>query len=216
MHSTRTFAGITKTFITLILLMAVVPAHAQDSDASKRATSIGLFPLRGFEPLPDHKSKEPDTARLKPQNFRFPDIDRKTLSDRLEMGVQLPDNNCKPSWGLFAFRINAAGKIDSTWYQGSLPTTTSDKILANIRGTEGRWIIKQGTKPTDVAWFVYPFFDTRGRFERISKCSEAKKELLKIVSDLSSLVINLFYQVDRDHNRATMITPTERDGIPKL
>jgi hypothetical protein len=205
-----------KWLVIVTLLLSIIPVHAQESDTSKRATSIGLFPLPGFEPLPDHKSKEPDTASLRPQNFRFPDIDRKTLSDILEMGVELPPNDCKPSWGLFAFRVNAAGKIDSTWYQGSLPTTTSDKILANIRGTEGLWIIKQGTKPTDVAWFVYPFFDTRGRFERRSKCSDADKELLKVVSYLSSLVINLFYQVDRDHNRATMIMPTERDGIPKL
>ncbi len=200
----------------IVLSLVTEPAYTQNPDAAKRATSIELLPLPGMEALPVHKAQRPDTINFKPHNFRFPDIDRQTLSERLAMGVFLPIDKCSPAWGLFAFRVNAAGKVDSTWYRGSLTTITSDQILANIRGTDGLWIIKPDTRPTHKAWFVYPFFDTRGRYESDSKCTEAEKVLLRAVSSLSNLVINLFYQVDHDHNRATMIMPTERDEVPKL
>ena len=203
-------------FIFIILLTLTLTSFAQESEGEKTAAKIGLFYLPGFEPPAKPKSHLPDTANFKPQNFSFPNINRQSLTARLETNIPLPPVDCKPSWGLFAFRVNAAGKVDSTWYRGSLPLVASDKILANIRATEGLWIIKPSTKPTDVAWFLYPFFDTRGRLERKYNCSEADIELLKAVSSLSNLVFNLYYQVDNNHNRATLIMPTERDGMPKL
>lgn len=191
-------------------------SFSQEVQKEKTASEIGLFRLPGHE-LPERPiSRAPDTANYKPENFSFRIWDRKNLTDRLGLDVPIGPVRCKPSWGMFIFRVNALGKVDSTWYRGNLPEKASDKILSNIRGTEGNWIVKKGTKPNHVAWFVYPYFDIRGLIEKKSGCSDTDLELLRTVSHLSNLFSILFFQVDKDNNRAIMLRPEEVDGSPKL
>ena len=200
----------------IFFLLLALTAFSQRPASDTKAAQIGLFPMPGFEPLPPHKSHIPDTANFKPQNFRFKEIDRQSLTDQLAKGIRLPAVDCKTAWGLFTFRVNASGKVDSTWYRGNLSDKVSDQILKNIRETGGHWIVKPETKSTHVAWFSYTFFDIRSRFIKESKCSEADKELQMVVSSLSNLISNLYYQLDQNHDRATMIMPKVVDGIPRL
>jgi hypothetical protein len=189
---------------------------AQQSDGAKTAIKIELSALPGYE-LPQRTDKYGlDTANFRPGNFSFRIWDKKDLTDRLEMGVHLPEINCKPSWGTFMFRVNARGEVDTTSYRGNLSPGVSSKILANICATEGNWMIKSGTHPSNVAWFMYAFFDVRGRIPKKKECSDSDLELLDAVSSLSNLFWILHYQVGRDFHRATMIRPTEIDGTPKL
>src|SRR5690606_27902554 len=96
------------------------------------AAKIGLSPLPGLEMPKRERTYRLDTANFHPENFSFRIWDKKDLTDRLEMGVPLPPAGCKPSWGLFVFRVNALGKVDSTWYRGNLPNMATTRILANI------------------------------------------------------------------------------------
>lgn len=192
-----------------------VPCYSQESVKAKTAANIGLSQLPGFS-LPARSAYWLDTVNFRPENFSFRIWDKKDLTDRLELNVPMCPVQCKPSWGMFVFRVNAKGKVDSTWYRGNLPATTSDKIIYNIRATEGNWIIKKGTKPNHVAWFVYPFFDIRGRIPKQPGCSEADQELLQTVSDLSNLFYILYYKVDKDYYRGTMLRPTAEDGSIKM
>jgi hypothetical protein len=192
-----------------------IPSYSQELEKAKTAAKIGLSELPGFS-LPLKSAYWLDTINFRPENFSFRIWDKKDLTDRLELNVPMCPVQCKPSWGMFVFRVNAEGKVDSTWYRGNLPATTSDKIIYNIRATEGNWIIKKGTKPNHVAWFVYPFFDIRGRFPKQPDCSKADQELLQTVSDLSNLFYILFYKVDKDSYRGTMLRPTTEDGSIKM
>ena len=203
----------------LIILMIIVSlygltAFAQQSEGAKTAAKIELFHLPGLEPSRNTSSWQLDTVNFKPENFSFRIWNKKNLTDRLSIDVPMEEISCKPSWGMFVFRVNAKGIVDSTWYRGNLPPVTSGKILSNICATEGNWIIKPGTKPSHVAWFVYPFFDTRGLFPERSECSQADRELMQTVSSLSRLFFTLYFRVDRDYHRATMLRPTEIDGMP--
>lgn len=205
--------------ILLIIFILIAPildicAFAQTTNPTKNAENIGLSPLSLFDEPP--RRYWLDTANFKPENFTFKIWDKKDLSDRLEMGVSVGPISCKPTWGMFIFRVNAKGKVDSTWYRGNLPTFTSDKILSNIHRTDGNWIIKPGTKPNHVAWFVYPFFDTRARFPVRAECSETDNELLRTVSALSNLFSMLYWQTGKDYYRGTMIRPTDKDGSIKM
>lgn len=141
----------------IFFLLLALTAFSQRPASDTKAAQIGLFPMPGFEPLPPHKSHVPDTANFKPQNFRFKEIDRQSLTDQLAKGIRLPAVDCKTAWGLFTFRVNASGKVDSTWYRGNLSDKVSDQILKNIRETGGHWIVKPETKSTHVAWFSYTF-----------------------------------------------------------
>jgi hypothetical protein len=208
-----------KYWLPLLICFALLfakQALAQQSDGAKTAMQIELYALPGYE-LPQRTNRyRLDTANFRPENFSFRIWDKKDLTDRLETGVYLPEINCKPSWGIFIFRVNARGQVDTTTYRGNLPSNVSNKILANICATEGNWIIKPGTLPSNVAWFVYAFFDVRGRIPRKKECSDSDRELLDAVSSLSNLFWMVYYQVGRDFNRATMIRPTEIDGTPRL
>jgi len=156
----------TKLIFMLAFLLLALTSFAQESEGAKTAAKIGLLHAPGHEPPEPHKSVVPDTANFKPENFSFPNIDRKTLDYWLGKDVPLPPASCKPSWGMFSFRVNANKKVDSTWYRGNLPPDASEKILENIRGTKGLWIIKPGIKPTHVAWYVYLYFDIRGKYSQ--------------------------------------------------
>jgi hypothetical protein len=180
------------------------------------AHQINLSLRQGYELLPPHKSAVPDTSNFKPENFSFPIIDRKTLTDILEKDIPQPTVPCKPVWGFFSFRVNAKGQVDSTWYQGNLLPVARDKILSNISATEGRWKIKADTKPQQVAWFVYTYLNVRGIYDKQLNCSEADKVLLRAISSLGNFFFYLYYQIDPKHNRATMLMPTNIDDSPKL
>ena len=206
--------SLVKPFFTLALLLIALSSSAQDLEGVKIAPNIGLFHAPGYEPPEKHKSVGPDTANFKPENFSFPNIQRKTLDYWLGKDVPLQPVSCKPFWGMFTFRVNASKKVDSTWYRGNLPPDASEKILANIRGTEGIWIIKPGTKSTHVAWYVYLFFDIRGKHAQELKCTDEDKKLMSAVTELSNLFSLLYFRVDRDIKRATMLMPTEIDGVP--
>jgi hypothetical protein len=134
---------------------------SQNPENRTNRAAIGLFPRPGFEPFPPHKSRVIDKTKFKPQNFRFLNKAGESLEDRLSSNAVTETVDCKPSWGLFAFRINGKGAIDSTWSDGHLPTASSNRILANICATEGSWAIAPETKPDDVAWFVYFYSDVR-------------------------------------------------------
>lgn len=132
------------------------------------------------------------------------------------MGVDLPPVSCRPSWGLFIFRLNGLGQVDSTWYEGNLAPITSSKALANVCATEGNWIIKPGTKPNHVAWFTYTFFDIRGRFSKQLECSKSDQELFKAVSFLSGIISMRYNKVDHNHQEATWIKPATIDDTPSI
>lgn len=187
---------------------------SQSPGGSTPPAVIGLFPMPGFEPLPPHKSRVVDKTKFKPENFRFLNKAGKSLEDRLSSNAALETVDCRPSWGLFAFRVNGKGAIDSTWFDGHLPAASSNRILANICATEGSWVIAPGTKPDDVAWFVYFYSDVRALWDKNVQCSEADKELQKAVSSMNGFFYNLFFWLGKDN--ATMLRPTVIDGLPKI
>jgi len=200
-------------FIFVILLSLTLTTFAQESEGEKAAAKIGLFYLPGFEPSPKSKSHQPDTANYKPQNFRFRDASGRSLNDRLSVGVGAETLDCKPSWAMFKFRINGKGLVDSTWFDGHLPKEVSIRILDNIHATEGSWTVAPGTKEVDVAWYIYFYSDTRGRWAKDLNCSESDKELQRTVSSMTAFFYNLFYWLGDD--KATMVRPTDNNGIPR-
>ncbi len=179
-----------------------------------RPEDIELFPKPGFELDPPHKSTIRDNSNIKPENFRFADKSGKSLEYRLSAGTGAEPPDCIPSWGLFRFSVNGRGLIDTTWFDGKLPAEVSKRILNNIRSTEGSWMVVPGTKPNDVAWYVYFYSDTRGRWNKNMRCPESDKELQKVVSSMTSLFYNSFYFLGED--KATMVRPTSNDGTPKI
>nr|WP_295934626.1 hypothetical protein [uncultured Dyadobacter sp.] len=200
----------------LVLCFIVSCGFSSFSQIPKPATTpenIDLFPKPGFEPLELHKSRVRDNSNFKPENFQFPQASGKSLNDRLEVGVSAETVDCKPSWGLFKFRVNSKGQIDSTWFDGHLPKKVSMQILKNIRATQGSWIIAPGTKESDVAWYVYFYSDTRARLTKNLNCSESDKELQRAVSSMSSYFYNMYYWVGED--KAMIIRPTSNDGAPR-
>ena len=200
-------------FTFCLLILCGLAVFSQNPKPITSPENIGLFPRPGFEPLPPHKSHVKDNSNIKPENFRFSDASGKSLNDRLSVGVGTETPNCKPSWGMFKFRVNGKGLVDSTWFDGHLPKEVSIRILDNIRATQGSWIVAPGTKETDVAWYVYFYSDTRARWDKNLKCSESDKELQKTVSSMTAYFYNLFYWFGED--KATMIRPTNNDGQPR-
>lgn len=209
-------------FVFLILILNAISVFAQRfkerSEQQIAAEKISLFPLSVFDPFPEPSSNWPDTANFKPENFKFPSIDRLSLEDHLAKGIPSIAPNCKPSWGVFCFRVNASGKVDSTVYDGNLNVKISNKILKNIKGTSGLWQVSKNSKPTNVAWFIYPVFDFGRLYDEKSDCSETDKLLQKTVWSLSNLVNFIHAYVDRDYIRATMLSTEKRNGMtePKL
>lgn len=200
----------------LVLCFIVSCGFSSFSQIPKPATTpenIGLFPKPGFEPLELHKPRVRDNSTFKPENFQFSQASGKSLNDRLEVGVSAETVDCKPSWGLFKFRVNSKGQIDSTWFDGHLPKKVSMQILKNIRATQGSWIIAPGTKESDVAWYVYFYSDTRARLTKNLNCSESDKELQRAVSSMTSYFYNMYYWVGED--KAMIIRPTSNDGAPR-
>lgn len=201
---------------TLILSFIVSCGFSSFSQVPKPATTpanIGLFLKPGFEPLEPHKPRVRDNSNFKPENFQFSQASGKSLNDRLEEGVSAETIDCKPSWGLFKFRVNRKGIIDSTWFDGQLPKKVSLRILENIRGTQGSWIVAPGTKESDVAWYLYFYSDTRARLTKNLNCSESDKELQRTVSSMTSYFYNMYYWVGED--KAVIVRPTSNDGAPR-
>lgn len=193
-----------------IFILCGFSVFSQDSKPRISGDDIELFPRPGFEPIAPHKSVRRDNSNIKPENFRFHDKSRRSLDERLSMGVGEKKISCKPSWGMFKFRVNGKGVVDSCWFDGQLPVKVSNRILDNIRATKGSWILSPGTQETDVAWYVYFYSDTRGRLDRKMNCSSADMELQKVVSFMTSYFQNLFYLLGED--KATMIMATSNDG----
>lgn len=111
------------------------------------------------------------------------------LFNWLEKNVPEPVNDeCKPTWGFFYFRVNRLGKVDSLWYNGNLRTVVSQKIIENIYATEGHWQIPKETKPEYFSWYIFPYFDFGGKFYADSSCSEVDRLLQKTVMDLSEIM----------------------------
>ena len=189
-------------------------ALCQNPGGRTNPAVIGLFPIPGLEPLPPHKSRVIDKTKFKPENFRFLNKSGKSLEDRLSSNAAPETVDCGPSWGLFAFRVNGKGAIDSTWFDGHLAAASSNRILANICATEGGWVIAPGTKPDDAAWFVYFYSDVRALWDKNVQCSLAEKELQKAVSSMNGFFYNLFFRLGEDN--ATMLRPTIIDGLPKI
>jgi hypothetical protein len=196
-----------------LVLFCLFPVFSQNSKPANSPENVGLFPRPGFEPLAPHKSPVRDRSNIKPENFRFSDAKGRSLDDLLSVGAGKDAPDCKPSWAMFKFRLNGKGLIDSTWFDGQLPKEVSARILNNIRNTEGSWTVAPGTKEEDVAWYVYFYSDTRGRWDRNLNCSESDKELQATVSSMTAFFKNLFYLFGED--RATMVRPTGNDGYPK-
>lgn len=200
----------------LILSITVSCGFSSFSQIPKPATTpenIGLFPKPGFEPPELYKPRVRNNSNFKPENFQFSQASGTSLNDRLEVGVSAETVDCKPSWGLFKFRVNGKGLIDSTWFDGQLPKKVSLRILENICGTQGSWIVAPGTKESDVAWFVYFYSDTRARLTKNLNCSESDKELQRTVSSMTSYFYNMYYWVGED--KAMIVRPTSNDGAPR-
>lgn len=102
----RFIATTIRSVTPLLLGLASITAPAQKSEQAKTASKIGVFPLSAFESPPPLRAPAPDTANIKPENFKFPIINREDIRDRLEKGVLLPKVDCKTYWGLFIFRVN--------------------------------------------------------------------------------------------------------------
>lgn len=184
-------------------------------ERAKVADKITLSVLQGLQSLPA-KYIRSDTANFKPEYFRFPDIDKKDLGDRLENDVPLQTASCKPSWGIFAFRVNTSKKVDSTTYRGNLPYDVQMKILDNIYCTDGFWIVSPAAKPKNVAWYIYLYFDLRDTPFREARCTDEEKELHRAVSELSNLFYFLYYRINKNDERATFLRPSKIDGNHKL
>lgn len=198
--------------ILFLVIFTTGISFAQDTTRRNLPAAIGLFPKPGFEPNPPHKSAVVDKSHLKPGNFRFSGKGGINLQSFLLTGIGPVTADCRPYWGLFAFRVNGTGKIDSTWSAGQMPIENTKRILTNIRATEGSWIIQSGTKTEDVAWYVFFYSDTRGRWQPNLNCSESEKDLQKAISSMSGFFYNMFHQLS--DNLATVISPVEFTGLP--
>jgi hypothetical protein len=196
-----------------LFILCGFSVFSQNSKNTVHPEHIELFPKPGFERLPPHTPTVRDKSNFKPENFRFSDATGKSLNDRLSVGVSTESANCKPSYALFKFRVNGKGLIDSTWFDGQLSKEVSSRILNNIRATDGSWVVAPGTKEGDVAWYIYFYSDTRGRWDKKLNCTESDKELQKAVSAFSNYYSNLYYWVGED--KATLIRPTVNDGQPR-
>jgi hypothetical protein len=196
-----------------VIIFCGFSVFAQNSKPITSPENIGLFPKPGFEPLAPHKSPVRDRSNIKPENFRSSEASGKSLDDILSPGVGAEIPDCKPSWGLFKFRVTGKGLVDSTWFDGQLPKEKSIQILNNIRATNGSWIVAPGTKEGDVAWYVYFYSDTRARWDKNLNCSELDKELQKIVSAMTGNFYRLYYWTGED--KATIVRPTDNDGQPR-
>jgi hypothetical protein len=133
------------------------------------------------------------------------------LFNWLEKNVPEPVNEeCRPTWGFFYFRVNNLGKVDSLWYSGNLRKVVFQKIIDNIYATEGRWQIPKETKPEVFSWYIFPYFDFGGKFYADSNCSEADKLLQKTVIDLSEIIGNNALKMNEEG--AYLIVPSLNGG----
>lgn len=199
-------------WILCLFIFCGCSVFSQNPKSPTAPENIGLFPKPGYEPLPPHQRHVIDRSNIKPENFRFSETG-KSLNDRLSAGAVTEAPDCKPSWAMFKFRVNGKGLIDSIWFDGQLSKKTTTRILDNIHATAGSWIVAPGTKESDVAWYVYFYSDTRGRWDRKLNCSESDKELQKAISFMTGYFYQLFYWTGED--KATIIRPTDNDGLPR-
>ncbi|MCF0056611.1 hypothetical protein [Dyadobacter sp. CY356] len=133
------------------------------------------------------KSWRPEFKSGKIHPFRGTEIN---LPDYLSDGVAhiISDNDCKIYQSHFFFRVNYLGKVDSVSYNNStFHDEMAKKIIANIRKTEGHWIIPKHTKQKDFCWFVYPFVDVGINSDCDVKEEILKSHLLQILYLMSSL-----------------------------
>jgi hypothetical protein len=108
--------------------------------------------------------------------------EKMSITDWFRNGVpRTTENGCNSLFGFFKFRIRGSGKIDSVRYEGTLEKVMSDKIIDNIRKTQGYWKIPGNTPKNASKWFVFPYFHF-GKYyydDKKNNCSEAEKVLQK-------------------------------------
>jgi hypothetical protein len=162
--------------------------------------------------LASHVSSAQGTLSM---NYKFKILDKNGkkygLTEWLENGVPVPnEKECRPTWDVFYFRVNALGKVDTVSHGGNLRKKVVDKILDNIYTTQGHWIIPNGAKPNDFCWYVFAYFDFGGTFSGTSNCSEADKLLQETVISLSEMLGKV--GIYMGENKASLIGPSKNGG----
>lgn len=138
------------------------------------------------------------------QKYDFHDyLDRRDLSTE--------DVDSLPTWGVFFFRVNTKGKVDSIFHQGTLKVSRSNEILENIKATSGKWKTNQSGDKLSNHWFIYPTFEFGKDCDSPSaKCSvvyqNSQKDLKRMASTLGSIFLY------SDNKKAYLISPRQNGG----
>ena len=124
------------------------------------------------------------------------------------LGKDVPISNiktCNCAFGFFYFRITQKNSVDSIYYEGFLDQEKKDKIISNIKKTEGHWIFKRKAGLAKKYWIVYPYFDF-GRVLDVDKiCTEAERRLQDQLYHLANFLGRTGYYVKK--NDAMIIGP---------
>ncbi|TKT90141.1 hypothetical protein [Dyadobacter frigoris] len=148
-------------------------------------------------------------------DFEFPVIREQgigyDLKGWLEKHVLSPrENECKPTWGVFYFKVNALGKIDSLANDGNLRSAVSERIVKNIYSTEGHWIISNTNKSIKSQLFIFLYFDYGGAFYGDNSCPEEFKLLQQTVMSISETLSKA--AIVANGGRGTVIGPSLNGG----
>ena len=136
--------------------------------------------------------------------------DNMDLVEWLEHDVSYSESDsCTSTFGFFYFKVTSSGKIDSLAYNGTLAPIITDKIIDNIKKTQGNWKIPVGTSKSVSQWFVFPYFDFSKYNHLSSVCSEKDKLLQKNLRELSENLKTIFF---RTNGKITIIGVSQNRG----
>lgn len=123
---------------------------------------------------------------------------------------QAKTGDCNPTWDIFYFRINSAGKVDSLYHDGDLRDDVTAKIISNIYSTETHWKIRKDNKTNEKYWFIFPYFDYGGTYYEMSDCSLAEKKKQKMLLDMAANMAIISHLVKG--GKAVLLTASQNGG----
>lgn len=128
------------------------------------------------------------------------------LIELLEKDVPVSNTKiCNCTFGFFYFRITQKNSIDSIYYEGTLDMGKKDKIISNIKKTEGHWTFKRKKDPAKKFWIVYPYFDFGRVLDLEKNCTEAERRVQEQLYHLANFLGRTEYYIRR--KEAMLIGP---------
>lgn len=121
--------------------------------------------------------------------------------------------DCGCSFGFFYFRLSSQNRIDSVYYESTLNKEQENKIVENIKKTEGSWQFPKEKDSSKKYWFVYPFFDLGERHKRGKNCTEAEQ---KAWDNLFMISNNINKMTSFNRRFGAILVPAEQTSLPKF